>query len=215
MTSNRGVVAKKASVDAKKRSKTEENLIKKQLLIAKKASKLFIKKGYSQTTMREIAKATGINLGNLYNFIDSKEDLLCLVFSTFHSPATEWFRQSGIMDIEDPEEQLRTSVRKMIEMIHYYKNDVLTMYRETHVLPSKFMKIVLGKESALIQIFEEIIKKGVEKQAFHVKDPFFSANMLVFQLSIYPLRGWNLSKYTEEEVLDLAEEAILGAIIKG
>ena len=68
------------------------------------------------------------------------------------------------------------------------------MYRETNVLPAKFMKIVLGKEDALVQIFEEIIRKGAEKGAFKVKDPFFSANMLVFQLSLYPLRSWNLKK---------------------
>jgi AcrR family transcriptional regulator len=164
--------------------------------------------------MREISKATGINLGNLYNYIDSKEDILCLVFSSFHAPAYEWFKQSGILDIDDPEEQLRKIVRKLLEIIHHYKNDVLMMYRETNVLPSKFMKIVLGKESALIQIFEEIIKKGVEKQAFRVKDPFFSANMLVFQLSLDPLRSWNLRKYTQEELMDLTEDSILGTILR-
>ena len=51
---------------------------KRRLLIVKKATRLFIKKGYAQTTMRDIAGATNINLGNLYNYIASKEDILCL-----------------------------------------------------------------------------------------------------------------------------------------
>jgi hypothetical protein len=38
--------------------------------------------------------------------------------------------------------------------------------------------------------------------------------MLVFQLSLYPLRSWNLKRYTREEYLALAEETILKAIIK-
>jgi hypothetical protein len=46
-----------------------------------------------------------------------------------------------------------------------------------------------------------------------VRDPFFAANMLVFQLSLFPLRSWNLKKYTREEYLDLAQGTILKAIV--
>jgi len=214
MKSGKGAAGIKSGTEMGAKSKSQEILKKKQLLIAKKSSKLFIKKGYSQTTMREISKATGINLGNLYNFIDSKEDILCLVFSSFHAPANEWFEQSRILELEDPAEQLRKIVRKLLEIIHHYKNDVLMMYRETNVLPPKFLKVVLGEESELVETFEKILRRGMETQVFKVKDPFFSANMLVYQLSIYPLRSWNLKRYTEEEVLDLTEESILEAIIK-
>ena len=187
---------------------------KRQALIVKKASKLFIKKGYSQTTMRDISKATGINLGNLYSYISSKEDILCLAFDTYHGPAMDWFAQEGILNIEDPEEQLRIALHQMLEMIHDVMSDVLMMYRETRVLPPKFLKIVLKKEGDLIKIFEGIIARGVEEKIFNVRDPFFAASMLVFQLSLYPLRSWNLKRYTREEYLALAEETILKAIIK-
>ena len=197
----------------KSRSIKQENLNKRQIHIVKKASRLFIKKGYAKTTMRDISKATDINLGNLYNFINSKEDILCLAFETYHDPAMEWFKREGVLDIEDPKEQLRVAVRQMLEMIHHAMNDVLMMYRETRVLPPKFRKIVLSKENDLIRIFEDIITRGVEKKIFTVKDPFFAANVLVFQLSLYPLRSWNLKKYTREEFLDLAEESMLKAII--
>lgn len=198
---------------AKSRGIKRDNVNRKQLHIVKKASKLFIKKGYSKTTMRDISKATDINLGNLYSFINSKEDILCRAFETYHDPAMEWFKHEGVLDIEDPKEQLRVAVRQMLEMIHDAKNDVLMMYRETRVLPPKFLKVVLSKESDLIMIFEGIITRGVERKLFNVKDPFFAANMLVFQLSLYPLRNWNLTRYTREEFLDLAEESMLKAII--
>ncbi len=191
----------------------QDSFNKKQLQIIKKASKLFIKKGYSQTTMRDISNATGINLGYLYNFISSKEDILCLAFDTYHGPAMDWFFQEGVLDMEDPKDQLKVALRQMLESIHDVMNDVLMMYRETRVLPPKFLKIVLKKEGDLIQIFEKIISSGIEKKVFNVRDSFFAANMLVFQLSLYPLRSWNLKRYTREEYLDLAEETILRAII--
>lgn len=186
---------------------------KRRLFIVKKAARLFIKKGYSQTTMRDIAKATNINLGNLYNYIDSKEDILCLSFEDYHDPAMEWFEREGIMKLDDPRQQLEKAVRRMLVMIHDVMNEILMMYRETRVLPPKFLKIVLQKENYLISVFENIIAGGAAKKVFHVRDPFFAANMLVFQLSLFPLRSWNLKKYTREEYLDLAQETIIKAII--
>ena len=47
----------------------QEAIHDKRAKIIKKATRLFIKKGYAQTTMRDISKATGINLGNLYIYI--------------------------------------------------------------------------------------------------------------------------------------------------
>ena len=186
---------------------------KRRLLIVKKATRLFIKKGYAQTTMRDIAGATNINLGNLYNYIACKEDIICLSFENYHDPAMEWFESEGIMGLDDPRQQLEKSVRRLLETIHDVMSEVLMMYRETRVLPPKFMKIVLGKESELIGIFEKIIAGGVAKKVFDVRDPFFAANMLVFQLSLFPLRSWNLKKYTREEYLDLAQGTILKAIV--
>jgi AcrR family transcriptional regulator len=213
MTETANMVRQRKQAVTKLQGINRDATNKRQLQIIKKASKLFIKKGYSKTTMRDISKATGINLGNLYNFISSKEDILCLAFSRYHDPAMEWFNEGGVLDIEDPREQLKIAVRQMLEMMHQVTNDVLMMYRETRVLPPKFLKIVLKKEGDLIRVFEGIIARGVEKKLFEVRDPFFAANMLVFQLSLYPLRNWNLKKYTSEEFLALSEESILKGIL--
>ena len=92
MRNGRGSVGKRSRTETDARNKSQEILKKKRSHIAKKAAKLFIKKGYSQTTMREISKATGINLGNLYNFIDSKEGHPLPGFSAPSiRRATEWF----------------------------------------------------------------------------------------------------------------------------
>ena len=46
----------------KSQSIKQDNRNKRQIHIVKKASKLFIKKGYAKTTMRDISKSTDINL---------------------------------------------------------------------------------------------------------------------------------------------------------
>ena len=44
--------------------------------IAKSVAPLFVKKGYGQTSIREIAKACEMSMGHLYYYIGSKEDVL-------------------------------------------------------------------------------------------------------------------------------------------
>jgi len=43
--------------------------------IIKVACELFAKNGYYNTTMPDIANASGMSVGNLYNYFESKEEL--------------------------------------------------------------------------------------------------------------------------------------------
>src|SRR4030042_1574230 len=181
--------------------KNSELVQKKRLQIAMGASKLFIKKGYSQTSIRDISKATGLTIGNLYDYITRKEDVLYLVFDVFHSIWTNRLEEEGIFEIEDPIKQLKTAVQKMLELVNSHRDMVLLMYTETKLLPKEFIKIIMEKESGLVECFERILKRGVEKGVFKIKHPFLIANIIVYLLSIEPLRGWNLrGRYKVEEI---------------
>lgn len=186
---------------------------KRHLQIAKRASKLFIKQGYSSTTMREISKATGITVGSLYDYIRKKEDVLCLVFDVFYQVWTDHLEKSGVFSIEDPARQLRVAVRKMLELVYDYRDMVLLMYRESRHLPKKFLHTTLEKESGLVKCFEMILTRGIEKKVFNIKDPVFTANVIVYQLSFSSLRWWNVKKdYTDDQIIDLMEEYILKVV---
>lgn len=181
--------------------KNSELVQKKRLQIAMGASKLFIKKGYSQTSIRDISKATGLTIGNLYDYITRKEDVLYLVFDVFHSIWTNRLEEEGVFEIEDPVKQLKTAVQKMLKLVNSYRDMVLLMYTETKLLPKEFIKIIMEKESGLVECFERILKRGVEKGVFKIKHPFLIANIIVYLLSIEPLRGWNLRRrYKVEEI---------------
>jgi AcrR family transcriptional regulator len=181
--------------------KNSELVQKKRLQIAMGASKLFIKKGYSQASIRDISKVTGLTIGNLYDYITRKEDVLYLVFDVFHSIWTNRLEEEGVFEIEDPVKQLETAIQKMVELVTSHRDMVLLMYTETKLLPKEFMKMILEKESGLVQCFEKILERGVEKGVFKIKHPFLIANIIVYLLSIEPLRGWNLrGRYKVEEI---------------
>lgn len=48
-------------------------------VVREKAAEFFFEKGYAATNLREVATASGLKIGSLYNHIASKEDLLLQV----------------------------------------------------------------------------------------------------------------------------------------
>jgi AcrR family transcriptional regulator len=186
---------------------------KRQLHILKKATQLFIKKGYAQTSMREISKATGIDIRNLYYFIKSKEQILFLVFEMLHNPVYGNFKKDEILNIDDPVLQLSTAIREMINSGYDYGDEILLMYRESKSLPKRLLKVILQSEYQVFERIEEILKRGVERNVFFIEDTSFTANMILYQLSIYPLRHWNMKKYSKQELMDLIEKNVMKTVM--
>lgn len=186
---------------------------KRQMQIVEKAAKLFMEQGYAQTSMRQISKATGIDLSNLYYFIESKEEILFRVFEMIHRPESDIFHRKEITGIDDPVEQLRVVIRKILNVGYKHKEEILLLYRESKLLSDKLRKTILAKENHFVTHIEVILKRGLEKKVFDFKDASFTANMIIFELSLYPLRSWNLKSHSKEELTDLIEQHIMKAVI--
>ena len=172
-----------------------------------------MKKGYAQTSMREISKATGIDIRNLYYFIKSKEEILFLVIEMIHRRELELFEKQGFMSIDDPILQLRTVIHEFMDSGYNYGQEILLLYRESKSLPKRLLKIILDRESQVVVRIEEILKKGMSRKVFHCEDTSFTANMIVYQLSIHPLRHWNMKHYSKEEVINLLEKNIMKTVM--
>jgi TetR/AcrR family transcriptional regulator, cholesterol catabolism regulator len=209
------VLKKKGDLDrvsetVSSRIKNPDLVRKKHLLIAKEASRLFIKKGYQQTTMRDISKATGMAIGNLYDYISKKEDVLCLVFDVYHQYVQEHLDNKEIFDKADPKALLKSFIHDSLRNVETFRDEIVSMYRESKLLPKKNLQRAMEKEVQQIQILEKILKKGVKQGVFHVQDPYFAACMIFYQLVFSTLRRWTLrGKYSDKTVNRFIEEYIL------
>ena len=207
-------MAKKTTSEGEAKTRRNNDLFqKRQRQIINRATKLFMKKGYAQTSMREISKATGIDIRNLYYFIKSKEEILFLVIEMIHQTEIELFEKQGILDIDDPILQLRTVIRELVNSGYHYDREILLLYRESKSLPKRLLKVILARESRVVARIEEILKKGLERKVFQFKDANFTANMIVYELSLHALRNWNMKKYTKEELINLLENHVIKAVL--
>ncbi|HDQ04691.1 MAG TPA: TetR/AcrR family transcriptional regulator [Deltaproteobacteria bacterium] len=206
---------KKASAQKEPKPKNCKNLFqKRQMQIISKATKLFMKKGYAQTSMRDISRATGIDISNLYYFIKNKEEILFLVFNMLHRPELELFEKKAIMSIDNPIEQLKAVIHGLINSGYSYDNEILLLYRESKSLPKRLLKDILKKESLVVSQIEDILKKGKARKVFQVEDTSLTANLIAYELSLYPLRKWNMKKYTKKELAGLMEKSIMKMVTK-
>ena len=196
------------------RIKNPDLVRKKHLHIAKKAAKLFIKKGYHQTTMREISKATGMAIGNLYGYISKKEDVLCLAFDVFHQYARQRLDARAGIDTDNPEELLRTFVHGALQSVRKFREEIILMYRESRMLPKKDLRRSQEKELVQIKALARILERGMDEGLFRPQDPFFAAGMIFYQLIFLTIRGWMFAgKYSEEETEILLEDYIINSIL--
>ncbi len=202
-----------ASVDVVKPKRNKDLFHKRRDQIIREATKLFMKKGYAPTSMREISRATGINIRNLYYFIKSKEEILFLVFDMLHRPELELFEKKGIMEIENPVKQLRAAVRGLLDSGFDYDSEILLLYRESKSLPKRLLKNILARESQVVSYIEEILRNGKARKVFQFKDASFTANLIVYQLSLHSLRHWNMREYAKEEVIKLLEKHVMKMVM--
>jgi len=205
---------KKVANIAMSRVKNQDLALKMQLHIAKKASKLFIKKGYHRTSIRDLSEETGMSVGSLYNYIHQKEDVLCLVFDVFHRSLREYLEKQGVYNIEDPQEQFEAFICRLLENAQNFRDEIIFMYTESWLLPQAFKEVFMQKELENILNLENIIKRGIDQGVFRVEHPFYAASMIIYQLSIEPLRGWTFKgRYSIEEINRITADNILKMVI--
>jgi len=199
----------------KKKSAIKSDLLIKQrkIQIAIGASKVFRKKGYYKSTVREIAAASSLTPGNLYDYVDKKEDILFLVFREFHDLWVKAFNKVKIFEIADAAEQLSTAINVMCQVAEQNHEMAFLMYTESKSLPKKHLKTILLVESELIQHFTDILQKGIEQGIFECEDPELMGSLIVYLLNFKTLRGWTLKgKYSVEDLSSHITKRILKTI---
>ena len=92
-------------------------------------------------------------------------------------------------------------------------DEVLLLYRESKSLPKRLLKNILARESEVVSHIETILKKGKARKIFAVEDTSYTANLIVYQLCVYPLRHWNMKEYNREELSDLMVKHVLKMVL--
>jgi len=194
------------------KAKNEVLVSEKRARIIDAASKLFSQKGYHRTTMRNISEESGIELSYLYKFISSKDDILFLFHEHVHSKYAPLYKMIESSKGEDPAVLMKNILVMILRILRQIPSEILTMYSESRHLEKSSLKIVLQKETQMITIIEDLVKRGIECGKFKVNDSFFAANIIQYLITIECIRGWSFKKnYSSKSI----EDSIINFIMAG
>jgi AcrR family transcriptional regulator len=174
----------------------------RQREICRGAMQILRKKKFHAASMREIAEATGMSLGNLYHYIHRKEDILVFIYEDLMDQIRGCF-DGVIRSHESPVEQLAGVIRELFGLACRMKDETLVILTEARSLEKKDLQELLRQESSFVSAIEDIIKRGVTMRVFRCENSNLLANMIAFNIWIIPLRGWNiLARNDEKEVVN-------------
>ncbi|HBI02992.1 MAG TPA: TetR family transcriptional regulator [Paenibacillaceae bacterium] len=183
--------------------------------IIEAAVELFISKGFHKTTTREISQSSGFSIGTLYEYIESKEDVLYLVCDDIHRKMEERLREI-IVEEATTVHMLRSAISGFMRVIDEMQDRVLLIYQEIKSLPKEQMTYVLQKEQEITGYFEEILRRGMEDGSLHIdeKSIFLMAHNIVVLGEMWTFRRWALQKkYTLEQYTEIQTSLILRELI--
>jgi len=175
------------------------------------AIKLFSKKGFHQTSVREIAETCGLGIGTLYSYIKTKEDILCLVYrrilETFEARML-----AATQGIQDPRLQLKAALEATLKIYDECQDVVVLLYRESHALGRQALQALFEVDRTYVGFFRQILERGDRAGHFAVKEPHLLAVCILFLCAVWDLKRWNLKGYALPEVIEHMENLIMNGI---
>jgi len=132
--------------------KNQDLVQRRRHQIVDAAVELFIQNGFHKTTTRQIAKAAGVSIGSLYEYVASKEDVLYLVCDAIHAEMHRGMAEA-MQRVADQGNPLAEVVRAYLMVCDHMNDHILLIYQETQSLPHKWRRVVLENEVRITGLF--------------------------------------------------------------
>jgi AcrR family transcriptional regulator len=163
----------------------------KREAIIKEASILFKEKGFSATSMREIAESLAVEAPSLYNHINSKKELLQEIC----------FKVANLFTAKITEAEISNSpvIEKLELIIRFHIHMMLQLYESVYIaehewkhLPEPYLSNFKNQRKSYRGRLAVIIRNGIEKKELRRVDPYVA--VLTTLSAIGGIESWQHSK---------------------
>jgi AcrR family transcriptional regulator len=193
--------------------RNEELVTARRQQIIDGATKVFTSKGFHKATVKEIAEASKLTMGTMYNYVRSKEDILYIVYDHMNTILMNDLKKA-INNAAGPKDELRAALKQNMDTVEKYQDIILFLYSESPSYDKKSLHTVLAQESQYVELFEEFLRESFKGEEINESRLIIAADVLAYLPSILALRRWSLKRrcddmeIVKEAILDLVEQAI-------
>ena len=130
-----------------------------QQVIIEMARELFLAQGFHGTTMRQVASASGVTLGAVYNHFSGKDDLFKRVFAEY-SPFRIIAPALASAHGETAEELLRDAALRMSRMLREHNADLRLVFIELVEFGGRNIPPVIDRNGQVVLDFHARLQEA-------------------------------------------------------
>jgi AcrR family transcriptional regulator len=188
---------------------TEEEQIRRRHEIFDASVKLFLKNGFQETSMREIADAAGIGKSTLYDYFRTKDEILVWGVEDLIMNLTV---EVGEIVIQPAPaiERLRQVLKRNLEVLVLNKEFYLKLSFEVARLNLESQRRIQIRRHAYQDLLRQLIDEGIAEGSFRKVDSLVVARTLISALT--PTVFTSRPSGTPQEMLDAAFDIMLKGI---
>lgn|GEM_PF-2195259 len=151
------------------------------------ASEVVTEKGVNSFKVKDVADRIGIGRGTLYEFIQTKSDIVFLALESQIHEAIENL-EAGTREIADPLAALQAAVRSHLEYISRNPKMLWVLYQQSTPLRKSQFQEIFALIDSYNGIFKSIIEAGRRDGVFDVADPYLVAHSIATMLNTWVIK---------------------------
>ncbi|MBI5954736.1 MAG: TetR/AcrR family transcriptional regulator [Chloroflexi bacterium] len=157
---------------------TEEEQAKRRHEIFHQVVGVFLKKGFQETSMREIAEAAGLGKSTLYDYFKTKDDILLYFFEDQISDLTEAAKKIALQNIP-ANERLQQIMKVHLDLLQANKSLYMKLMLEAQRLKLDSQKQIQMNRHEYQDLLRGLIEEGIREGVFRKVDSLLAARMLL------------------------------------
>lgn len=171
--------------------------------------------GFHAMSLRDLSEHSGVSMGALYTYFDSKETLLAMILHTVAEVVEETLVAPLAASSDTPAERLRWLLARHVQLTEAMLPWFVFVYMEAKAFPAEAKAAVRSYERSTEALIESVLADGKKSGAFAIGDPAMTATLIkpliqdwYVKRAKYRRRGVTPDGYAKATI-DFVEAAIL------
>ncbi len=174
------------------------------------AIELFAANGFKGTSIRDIAKLTGMTISNIYYYFGNKDGLLLAILEHSAKKLLDKLRVAAPPDLE-PLGRFKRLLRTHLDLVEIHKREAKIFFLDEEILSAEGMKLNKQFEREIIELYLRELK------ALKAMGYIDYENLTILAFNVLGVINWHLRWYRPGGKLTLAQinEEVIRFILHG
>ena len=152
------------------------------------------RKGFHSTTTRDLAEASGLSMGAIYSYVESKETLLQMILSAVGFAVEQVIAPPEPDEATDPAMRLRGLIRRHVQVTDVMQRWFYFAFLEVKAFDKAARDMALRSELRTEALLAEAIRDGIAQGIYLPGDPQMLAGLIKPLLQDWYIKRWKFRK---------------------